>query len=359
MRKTPFVKAGILTVVVLLSFVLTWELHLRHKGYSVSYDDSEALWAHTRSKVYQSPDQATVFIGSSRIKFDLDIPTWEQLTGLQAVQLALVGSSPLPVLDNLAEDKRFRGNLVVDVTEGLFFSSAPANRNSPEEKLAFYKKLTPAQRVSFPIDQFLQSDLVFLDRDFFSLNALLRHLPVKDRPGIYGGPDFPWEFDKTMATRQSVMDDRFVHDTSLQNRVKAIWAGFAKMNTTPPAAGAQLDSFLLVVKKDVDRIRSRGGRVLFVRTPSSGPYWAGEQKAFPRHQYWDRLLATTGCPGIHFKDDPATAGFVCPEWSHLQPRDAVVFTQNFVRLLKEKGWELSPRPIAYLSHHTKTQNHAF
>lgn len=75
------------------------------------------------------------------------------------------------------------------------------------------------------------------------------------------------------------------------------------------------------------------------RTPSSGPFWMGEQMGFPRAKYWDRLLALTGCPGIHFADYPAVASFVCPEWSHLKPADAVTWTINLVDILqKEKGW---------------------
>ena len=40
------------------------------------------------------------------------------------IQLAIEGNSPLPVLEDLAADENFKGNLVVDVTEGLFFSSS-------------------------------------------------------------------------------------------------------------------------------------------------------------------------------------------------------------------------------------------
>jgi hypothetical protein len=347
MQPNHFLKAGIFAIVAITSFALGWELYLRHQGYSVSYDDAEPLWANKRLAVYQPSDQATVFIGSSRIKFDLDITTWEKLTGQNAVQLACVGSSPLPVLDNLADDKNFKGKLVVDVTEGLFFS----NQGTTPEKIAFYKKLTPSQRASFQLDHLLQSKLVFLDKDFFSLNALLNHFRVKDRPGIYGGPDFPWEFDKTNFDRQSIMDDRFVSDTNLQNKVRAIWGSFAKMNKEKPPAGQRLDSFMHTVKVDVDKIKARGGQVIFVRTPSSGPYWAAEQKGFPRNAYWDKLLAVTQCPGIHFKDYPAIDHFACPEFSHLKPKDAIVFTENLVQLLKQKGWSFSNKQIAFSSPH--------
>ncbi len=116
-------KAAILMVVIVLAAIISWELYLRNKGVRPDYDDGPPLWSDKRAMVYEPADKATVFIGSSRIKYDLDIATW-QTTGDHAVQLAIEGNSPLPVLDDLANDKNFKGKLVVDVTEGLFFSTS-------------------------------------------------------------------------------------------------------------------------------------------------------------------------------------------------------------------------------------------
>ena len=68
-------------------------------------------------------DQATVFIGSSRIKFDLDIPTWEAITGNHAIQLATWAAIRMPYLEILLMIKILKGNLVIDVTEELFLFS--------------------------------------------------------------------------------------------------------------------------------------------------------------------------------------------------------------------------------------------
>jgi len=35
--------------------------------------------------------------------------------------LAIEGSCPRPILEDLANDQNFKGKLIVDVTEGLFF----------------------------------------------------------------------------------------------------------------------------------------------------------------------------------------------------------------------------------------------
>src|ERR1700726_2392565 len=116
------IRAGALALSLSLIAILSWEFYLRHKGNQLTYDDNEALWADKRAMVYDPADKATVFIGSSRIKYDLDITTWRTITGKDAIQLANVGSSPRAVLTDLANDTNFKGNLVVDITEGLFFS---------------------------------------------------------------------------------------------------------------------------------------------------------------------------------------------------------------------------------------------
>ncbi len=78
---------------------------------------------------------------------------------------------------------------------------------------------------------------------------------------------------------------------------------------------------------------------MFVRTPSSGPFKIGEEKGFPRVEYWDKLLQYTNTPGIHYMDYPLIDHFECPEFSHLSKSDAVIFTKEFIRILEtEKGW---------------------
>jgi hypothetical protein len=113
MNQHPLLKAGILTLVVVTLFLGGWEVYCRSQGFETFYDDNDALWADKRAKVYAPSDKATVFIGSSRIKFDLDIPTWEKIAGEEAIQLAIVGSSPRPVLEDLANDENFKGKLLI------------------------------------------------------------------------------------------------------------------------------------------------------------------------------------------------------------------------------------------------------
>jgi hypothetical protein len=340
MQAPHFLKAGILTIVLVSIALGSWEFYLRNKGLSVDYDDGDSLWSAARAGVYEPIDRSTVFIGSSRIKYDLDIDTWKSITGDEPVQLAIEGNSPRPVLEDLGNDNNFKGKLIVDVTEGLFFSSAPENTAEPSSRIAYYKKRTPAQRFGFLINHALESQFVFLDKNNFSLSALLDKLPVTKRKDVFALPwPFPMEFGRVTFERQDIMMGKFLTDTTLQNKVKGLWEFFSKTDTEKPASGKKLDSVFTSVKAACDKIKSRGGQVLFVRTPSSGPYLAAEKKGFPRQKYWDSLLQITNCPGIHFADYPAIDHFQCPEFSHLSQAQAIIFTRNLIKILsEEKGW---------------------
>jgi len=348
MTVSSFLKAGFLTLILVVAFFTSWELFLRSRGIKISYDDGESLWADKRAMVYEPQDDATVFIGSSRNKYDLDIETWRSLTGDHPIQLAIEGNSPLPVLDDLARDKNFKGKLIIDVTEGLFFTTNPQNISEPQDRIKYYHKRTPAQRFSFLVNKVLEDHLVFLDKNYFSLNALLDRMPVKKRAGVFALPyDCPRDFGAVTFDRQDIMTDRFLRDTVIQNQVKGLWDFYRKTNTEGLPSRHKADSILATVKADVDQIKARGGQIIFVRTPSSGPYLAGEKMAFPREKFWERILAVTGCPGIHFEDHPAIAHFVCPEFSHLKHSDAIVFTTNLVKILREeKGWRFPHSTVA-------------
>lgn len=339
MQSNHFRKAGLFAFLISLIALISWEIHLRNKGNKVSYDDNEALWASKRAMVYDPQDKATVFIGSSRIKYDLDISTWYAITGNRAIQLSNVGSNPRLVLEDLANDENFKGKLIIDVTEDIFFSEAAFYDGKTKKKIAYFKALTPTQRFSFLVNHFLESQFVFLDQNNFSISAMLDKAQIlPPRPEVFPGLYFPMGFTLSNFERQSYMTPDFVADTSQHNAVSGVWAYGLKQRSKFKLPTEKLDAIFNSVKRDVDKIKARGGQVLFVRPPSSGPYWEAEMKGFPRAAYWDRLLKTTGCQGIYFKDYPATADFICPEWSHLTPADAVIYTKNLIQILEEKGW---------------------
>src|SRR5688500_7120923 len=194
MQSGYVVRIYLLTAISVVSFLITWEYYWRSRGFGISFNDDKVMWSSKRKQVYASNDRATVFIGSSRIKFDLDIPTWEKLTGEEAIQLALVATSPRPVLRHLAEDENFKGKLMIDMMEPIFFSPRTfITEKSAGESINYFQNETPTQKASAVLNYKLESNMVGLEEGKFGLNNLLNNLQIPCRLGVFSFPDFPLE----------------------------------------------------------------------------------------------------------------------------------------------------------------------
>lgn len=338
MQPCYVVRIYFLTAVSVGCFILAWECYWRSRGFGISFNDDKVLWSCKRKEVYAPHDEATVFIGGSRIKFDLDILTWEKLTGEKAIQLAFVGTSPRPILHHLARDKKFKGKVVIDVTEPSFLAMDSIQREkSAQQAISYFEHETPAQKASVPISILLESHLVFLEEGKFGLNTLLDRLKLPLRGGPMR-PMLPKEFSFSTANRQSVLTEIFLSDETMRKTVIDTWAKISSGNKTIPVEGDVLKRYFDELKSSIDKIESRGGRVIFVRPPCSGLNLERETRQYPRESYWDKLLAHTKTPGIHYEDHAGMVRLVCPDGSHLSPRDAKKYTAHLIAALKEYSW---------------------
>lgn len=106
--------ATVLLVILLL--VLADLVFPRDRLYDSSVTDDVALWINERSRLYGAGRRSVVLIGASRIQVGVDLDTFALKTGIRPVQLAINGNSPLPVLENLAQDVDFSGTVICSIT---------------------------------------------------------------------------------------------------------------------------------------------------------------------------------------------------------------------------------------------------
>ena len=111
--------------------------------------------------------------------------------------------------------------------------------------------------------------------------------------------------------------------------------GTLKTVCTPATVASQVERMRVAV----ERIRARGGEVVFVRPPSSPELRGFEERTVSRARGWDTLLAYARVRGVHFDDYPEMQGLVLPENSHLSRACATVFTDAYVRAVTR----LTPR----------------
>ncbi len=116
-------KTLIIAIILSVISIGAWEIYWRSRGFYPTLNDNEALWAVQRSKVEKATSTDILLMGSSRVLYDIQLNEWEAQTGTRPIQLASVGSSPLPIFHDVVNNTKFNGTIVVGVTPGLFFST--------------------------------------------------------------------------------------------------------------------------------------------------------------------------------------------------------------------------------------------
>ena len=350
-------------VVLLVAAIATagWELYWRSRGYEVSYDGTDSSWAEFRAKAQHAGPEYTIIAGSSRALFDIELPTWRAETGNEhVIQLAKEGSAPLPIVRDLIENTDFAGTLVVSVAPGLFFFKNSMHDDDAERLVKHYHNWSPAQKMEHWANLLMEPTFAFVEKGELNLGNLLQEMELPNRSAYLSGYDRVPKLSNDTRERQARMWSKVVTDTAYAHRVRGIWLGFSartgplmrpadyaskkgealagKFQPLPPplqVSPAERDSFFQEIKSWAGKLRARGGKMIFIRPPSSGMLYTLEEQQFPRKETWDALLEKTGVPGIHFEDHPELQGFELPEWSHLRAEHAPPFTKALARLVMQ------------------------
>lgn len=320
-----------------LAVLLTggWEWHWRSLGVSPGYYDDQALWAIQRRRIDQGDGDATVLTGASRTLFDVQLPIWEKIAGRRPIQLSLDGTSPISIVEDLADDPRFTGRLLIGIAPDVFFTGFEFQDGRPQ----FTRKESPSQRVGKWLSMHTIEPLfAFYDGDF-ALFTVLRRQPWPDRPGR---PQMLHvrRIQLVEADRNSYMWDHIEKDAAYRHLVRRTWAqNFAPKPTDPKELAESTrtrDEQIDRMTRAVAKLRDRGVFVVFVREMSAGGYAKFESESFPRAQTWDALLAKTGAPGIFYSDYPQLSNFDLPDWSHMSRSSAERYTANLIDLLRQQ-----------------------
>ena len=338
--QVPWRGMTVAVVLIVMAAAGAWELYVRSIGYSPTLNDTSDLWAQARRSV---TPESLVIVGDSRPLFDLDLDELEKGLGKRPVQLALVGSCAYPILADLANDEHFHGTVICSIVPGMFFAPGGPLVEASEKALRRYRDQTLAQRASHHLGMFLEERIAFLKQEDLTLEQLLKRLPIPNRPNARVGPAFPPYFQTVDRDRRVRMTESCAQPGELQTRIQQIWL---PLFTPPPPPsyippevfganmGKAIEARFSDTAKAVEKLRARGGKVVFVRFPSTGQLKALEDRLNPRSREWERLIADTKTPGIHFEDHPELASFTCPEWSHLSAGDSVEFTRRLVPHLR-------------------------
>jgi hypothetical protein len=339
--QVPWPRISVAVVLIVIAAASAWELYCRSIGYGPTLNDNADLWTSARKRV--KPD-SIVIIGDSRGLFDLDLDELQKGLGKRPIQLAMGGSCAYPVLADLANDKNFQGTIICSLVPRLFVAppgTPPMDRSEKAVRRSHTQTL--AQRASQYLAMPLEEHVAFLKQEELTLDDLLQRLPIPNRSYALVSPRLPPYFRTLDRERRARMIEKCARPGKLQSTIQQIWL---PLFTPPPPPnyipkgefakqmGQAMEQRFNDVIAAVQKLRSRGCKIVFVRLPNSGELKALEDRLTPRAAVWDRIIKDTAAPGIYYEDFPDLASFKCPEWSHLSAKDSVEFSKRLVPHLR-------------------------
>lgn len=289
-----------------------WEVILRVRGIAVaSVDDSAELWAHERERAAALGDAAVILVGTSQMQMGIDLPTMQRYSQDTPVQLAISASPFMPVFENLANDPRITGTVIVSFTMGDFVrvttETQAAQWVSQYERLRQSRTRLFYQRVEDGLERAVGSVVLSVaagarpQQAFGISESYVRTLPNRSQRADYDGIDREAAYEHRVAVYLSGAEPVFMPVPDLDAR-------FAALETL------------------VGKIRERGGRVVLVNFPTTRRIWEMDEILYPKSVYWDELARHTSAETIHFAEHDSLAQFDLPDGVHLDYRDAPAFT---------------------------------
>lgn len=334
--RIPVADWGRVWLVGLALFALSlvaWESFWRWQGFHrIPKEQDERQWVLMRKEASQQGEKAVVLIGSSRIMTDIDTDTFAATAGVRPIQLGISGASPIAVLQNLANDKSFRGTVICDFHEVFVYTSeaSTAVKLSPDDFLkaydnrSFLEDLLP-KRLEINGKALLKDTFVFQMREL-SLSNVLHSLvrgklpPKPENPNLLVKDGVISDLKNMPESGRDLLSKHF-EDMTLEFIRKG------------QVSADKLPGIVEKVERAVEKISRRGGKVVLVCLPMSGKLWQLNEQYFPKKNYWDYLAANTKATTLHFKDYPSLALYECVDGSHLGGEDVQRFTKSFAEIL--------------------------
>lgn len=326
---TLFFSSLVLAFIMVAGYEYYWK---NIQGNPSGFDENAELWSYWRIKVDELKSDDVVIIGSSRAHFNFNIHLFDSLTGHRPIMLAIPGGSPYYTLEDIVKNSKFNGLLIVGVAPGLFYTLGDGGGAMwvKNGRVDFYKKQTYASKFNQYIYSYIDPHFSYLDQDI-SLQKLLTRINLPDRDSIKH--EIAWPPMVSMDKYRNVrMIPQMESDSVLQNKQTKIWDGDWKNNYEDST-----EVILNYYASLVNEFKKRGGRVAFVQSPVTGKYLHYEPILFPREKYWNVLLQKANTIGYHYEDYPEMKAMRPPEWSHLNRKEADLFTRKIVSLLIQDG----------------------
>lgn len=321
-----------LAFAIVVACIGSWEAFWRGHDFIPAVTDDVGLWALARHRANVHGAESVVLVGSSRMQMDIQQDAFARATGWHpVVQLAVVRGPTLPVLENLANDPKFRGTVLCEVYPVLFFANTPNIDHMLDEHFRAFENLSLGRRIEQQLSMMFQRSFV-------------TRLPDLSSERVYKA----WGAGRLLRPGYNafISDERFrygdylkIPNLELHNRANANLYATTRPKMFNPS---ELARRLRKVGQWVDQIHDRGGQVIFVHLPAALFVLEHEERWWKRENTWDKLAAATNAGMLHYQDYPRLDAFRPPDGIHLGHRAADIFSGRLGDILVEMS--LAPGP---------------
>lgn len=305
-----------LVALALTSAVLpAMEIRARRLGHRASVSQDRTLWSQQRARASKGGARAVALLGSSRMLLNVSTAQMRRdWPGHDFAMLAVDGTiSSVATLRDLAVDESFRGVVVADVQPFDFL-----RENWPDQQAwvrHFHREFTAGVSLNRSLATAVQARVAL--------------------PAVAGGRGPAGWLEARGWPRPSWV--AFHGDRSASADFRRSHPVYRGASCAVPFEPDRLLAEAMRVDRLAARIRSRGGKVVFLQMPIGPTQMRRLHTCFPRDTFWDSFARRSTATLVHFEDHPALARFQLPDESHLDMRDAPRFTRELGRILASKG----------------------
>jgi len=336
----PWPKLILVMLVVLVIAVVAWENLARkmHHTPGTYQTGIREMWGEERRKLDQPDKNVRVILtGSSRILWAADLDILEKQLGTRPLQLALPGTSPALFVQDIVDNTQFDGIVLVGVTpflfnwigEGIFGGDA----------LESYRNQSPSQWIGMHLHNKLSDHLAFLDEGFSlpELTERYNHLPK--RSGAKKLENEQWKLGNIYADRQTDMWEPIESVGSFDHQqILNFWR--PGINIEEPKPAEVLDKMakgaIGFFKPLIEKLKQRGGDIVFIRMPSDGLYKQQDLLNDHRNTLWQPMINGFKAPAVNSMDfAELSSELTIPEWSHLSRESQDIWSTRIVKYIEQ------------------------
>ena len=347
-----WVGVWLICATLFVAAVAAWEIKARSMqhlpGDYDEYTNVTMHWAEERRKL-DEPDHGyrVLLLGSSRMLWGADLDILEQELGTRPLQLSIAGTGPALMLQDIVENTDFDGLMLIGVTPFLYNNLGAGAFG--QDALDWYAGALPSEYTGYRIHSFLSAYFGFID-DGFKLFQLIDHYSsMPEREGALDLSGGQWKLGHHYADRQTDMWPPVEKEGSFDNeQILAFWRdGLIRDPESPERMEEMAQSTVEFFNPLVEKLRIRGGDVVFIRMPSRGAYLDHDLATRYRELTWEPMSERiVNAIWINTMDyEGLSSELEIPEWSHLSRQSQDDFSRRIIPVIEQHYLERRGRSI--------------